>query len=212
MTTAIAQSRAEEIANSLSHALGALASAVALAFLYALSRRVGDPLVVLAYVLFGISLVLLFSASSVYHAAREPRLKKRLRVFDHASIYALIAGTYSAFCLTALRGRAGWIIFAVVWSMAAAGIILALFFTGRFKFLSTLAYIVMGWVVVFAFGKLKANLAPDALALLLGGGCLYTAGAVVYGIKRIPWNHPIWHLFVLGGAACHVLAAIKALG
>ncbi len=209
--TTTEHSGAEERANSLSHGIGAVFSLLALVVLVLSARKTGDPLIVFAYALFGASLILLFTASSVYHGAVRPALKKKLRVLDHASIYVLIAGTYSSFCLTALRGTVGWLVFGVVWSIAIAGVVLAFFFTGRFKVLSTSGYVLMGWIIVFAFGQLKANLAPEALFLLMLGGGLYTLGAVVYAIKRIPWNHPIWHLFVIGGAACHVFAALKAL-
>ena len=203
-----AYSRGEEIANAATHGLGAalsLAAAVALAW-KAASRS--DGLSLLGFALFGASLLVLFTASTVYHAAARPELRRRLRVADHASIYLLIAGTYSAYCLTALRGPVGWSIFAIIWFLAIAGLVLSILFTGRFKVLETVGYIAMGWVIIFAMVPLKRALGPASLALLFGGGLSYTAGAVVYGIKRIPWNHAIWHLFVLGGAACHVASVL----
>jgi hemolysin III len=205
-------SREEEIASSASHSLGAIAGIPAMAALLRASVRTGDGLVVMAYALFGLSLLLLFGASAAYHAVSAPELKRRLRILDHASIYVLIAGTYSTFCLTALRGATGWIIFSLIWTLAAVGVALAFFFTGRFKILSTSAYVIMGWIVAFAFAPLHAALSARSFTLLIAGGVLYTVGAVVYALKRLPWTHPIWHCFVLGGAFCHFLSALGALG
>jgi hemolysin III len=207
---AAAYPRREEIANFASHGLGALLSSSAAVLLVARASQYGDRMAVLGYLLFGLSLVLLFTASTIYHAAERPEAKRRLRVLDHASIYVLIAGTYSAFCLQALRGALGWVIFGIVWTLAVLGIVLAVFFTGRFKVLSLVGYVAMGWIIVLAWGPLQKALPAQALVFLIGGGMLYTLGAAVYAIKRIPWNHPLWHCFVLGGAACHVVAALSA--
>ena len=204
--------RGEEVANIASHGLGVLFSlAAALALvLRALAR--GDAIALLGFGIFGAALVELFSASTLYHAARDPARRRRLRVADHASIYILIAGTYSAYCLTALRGTVGWAVFALVWGLAAAGLVLAIFFTGRYKALATASYIAMGWVIIFAMVPLRQALDRGALVLLFAGGLAYTLGALVYAARRIPWNHAIWHLFVLCGAACHFASVMAILG
>jgi len=203
-----AYSRGEEAANVATHGLGAALSLAAAVVLAWRAITQGDGLSLLGFALFGASLLVLFTASTAYHASARPGLRKRLRVADHASIYLLIAGTYSAYCLTALRGPVGWAIFALIWLLAIAGLVLSILFTGRFKVLETVGYIAMGWVIIFAMVPLRRALGPASLALLFAGGLSYTGGAVVYGIKRIPWNHAIWHLFVLGGAACHVASVL----
>lgn len=204
-------SRGEEIANAASHGAGIFFSVFAFGLMLALSAGKADGIEIFALSLFGLSLITLFSASTFYHASSDPRRKSRLRIFDHASIYLLIAGTYSPFCLIFLRGATGWAIFAAVWAIAVLGVLLAFFFTGRFKILSTVSYVAMGWIIIFAFAPLSAVLPPQSLALLIAGGVVYTVGAVIYAIKRLPWNHPLWHLFVLGGAICHFLSVVLAL-
>jgi len=203
---------AEEIANAATHGLGALLSIAALVLLVRAAAAGSDGLGVLGYALFGASLILLFGASATYHGVASPRAKKRLEVLDHASIYALIAGTYSSFCLTVLRGPLGWTLFAVVWALAVAGAALKVAFINKFRLLSTLGYVAMGWLIVFAFAPLRAALPPASLNLLFAGGVAYTVGAAFYALKKVPWFHPLWHLFVLAGAACHVLSALLSMG
>jgi hemolysin III len=204
--------RREELANVISHGFGALLSIAATIILVMRARALGDGLTVLGFSLFGAGLVLLFSASTVYHASVLPSARRRLRVLDHSSIYVLIAGTYSAFCLTALRGPLGWAIFAVIWALAISGIVLALFFTGRFKALGVAAYVGMGWIIVLAIGPLRRSMGSEALTFLFAGGIAYTVGACIYALKKLRWNHPIWHVFVLAGAACHFVSALAVLG
>jgi len=200
---------AEELANTLTHGVGALASVFAAVLLVKAAIPMGG-LAVAAYSAFGAALILLFSASALYHGSSAwPELREKLRYLDHSSIYVLIAGTYTAYCLTVLRGPLGWTIFAAVWILALGGIALKLFFLGRFRILSTVGYVVMGWIIMLAFGTLKARLAPEALWLLVGGGVAYTVGSVFYAAKRMPWSHPIFHVFVLAGAACHVLSVLQ---
>lgn len=205
---AAAYSKPEEAANALTHGIGAIASIFASIVLVRAALPLGK-LALAAYSIFGASLILLFSASTLYHAATEPEQRRRLRRLDHSSIYVLIAGTYSAYCLTVLRGPLGWTIFAAVWLLALCGIGLQLFFLGRFRILSTVGYVAMGWIIVFAFGALKQRLSFDSVALLLAGGIAYTVGSIFYAVKRLPWSHPIFHLFVLAGAACHVVSVLK---
>jgi hemolysin III len=198
----------EELANTLTHGLGALASLFASVLLVKTAIPMGG-LAIAAYSVFGAALILLFSASALYHGSTRPEVREKLRYLDHSSIYVLIAGTYTAYCLTVLRGPLGWAIFAAVWILALGGIALKLFFLGRFRILSTVGYVVMGWIIMLAFGTLKARLSPESLWLLVGGGVAYTVGSIFYAAKRMPWSHPIFHVFVLAGAACHVISVLQ---
>lgn len=200
----------EELANALTHGLGAVASAAGGAVLITLAALWGDAWHVVGASVFVASLVLLYTASTVYHAvpAAWTRARQRLQVFDHCAIYVLIAGTYTPFTLVGLRGPWGWSLFAAVWALAAAGIVFKLFYTGRFTFASTMLYIGMGWLVVVAIKPMIAALPAATLAWLVAGGVAYTAGTVFYLSKRIPYAHAIWHLFVLAGSVCHFAAVL----
>jgi hemolysin III len=199
-------SLAEENLNVLSHAIGFLLSIAALIALLLRANSIGSTLVFLSFGSFGLSLIILYGTSTIYHRAKNPVLRSRLRIADHASIYLLIAGTYTPFTLITLQGRIGWSIFAVSWSMALTGIILKLFFTGKFQLLSTLLYVFMGWIIVFAIEPLIENLPAAGFNWIVAGGIAYTAGAVLYSIKRLAFNHAIFHLFVLIGSGCHFVA------
>ena len=199
-------SPAEERVNISSHAIGLLLSVAALALLVVRASSNGDAWHIVSFSIFGISLIILFAASTIYHSSRDPALRARLRVVDHASIYVLIAGTYTPFTLVTLNGTIGWTIFGITWGMALIGIVLKLFFTGRYEKVSTLMYVFMGWIIVFAIGPLIDNLSPDGLSWLVAGGIAYTVGAILYGIKQIKFNHAIFHVFVLVGAFCHFVA------
>ncbi len=199
-------SPAEERINISSHAFGLLLSIAALALLVTHATASGDVWHIVSFSIFGSSLIILFAASTIYHSARDPDLRARLRVVDHASIYVLIAGTYTPFTLVTLNGSVGWTIFAITWGMALSGIVLKLFFTGRYQLVSTLMYVFMGWIIVFAISPLIENLHPDGLSWLVAGGIAYTVGAILYGIKKIKFNHAIFHIFVLIGAFCHFMA------
>lgn len=193
----------EERINIASHAVGLLLSVIALTLLIVQARALGDGLSVFSFAVFGSSLVILYAASTWYHSTSEPQRRRRLRILDHASIYVLIAGTYTPFALITLDGTLGNAIFAVTWSLAVCGIGLKLFFTGSYKLLSTLLYVGMGWLIVFFIGPLRDNLPHDALLWLAAGGIAYTAGAVLYGFKSVKYSHAIFHLFVLLGSICH---------
>jgi hemolysin III len=199
-------SPAEERINISSHAFGLLLSIAALALLVSHATASGDVWHIVSFSIFGSSLIILFAASTIYHSARDADLRARLRVVDHASIYVLIAGTYTPFTLVTLNGSVGWTIFAITWGMAFSGIVLKLFFTGRYQLISTLMYVFMGWIIVFAISPLIDNLHPDGLSWLVAGGIAYTVGAILYGIKKIKFNHAIFHVFVLIGAFCHFMA------
>ncbi len=205
-------STGEEIANAVTHGTGAILSIAALVFLVLSAAMGGDALTIAAYSVFGSSLVLLFTMSTIYHSLRAPRAKRVFEVLDHSSIYVLIAGTYSAFCATALRGPSGLLLLVLAWSFALAGIIFKAFFIDRFRLLATLGYVVMGWLIAPFFAQVRAAMPPAAFALLAAGGAAYTLGAALYSMKRVPWLHAVWHLFVLAGAACHVVSALIMVG
>lgn len=196
----------EELANTLTHAAGVLASAAGAAVLVVLAALGGDPWRIVGTAVFGATLVLLYTASTLYHAVRSERLKARLQVFDHCAIYLLIAGTYTPFTLVGLRGGWGWSLFGVIWGLAVAGVVFKLFFTGRFPRVSTAIYVGMGWLVLVAAGPMLSRLPAATLAWLVAGGVAYTAGTVFYLSRRIPYAHAIWHLFVLAGSVFHALA------
>jgi len=196
----------EEKTNIVSHAIGVFLSVVALLLMLVRAGGSGDILKVIGAGIFGVSLIALYTASTLYHSARNPKVRARLRINDHATIYILIAGTYTPFTLVTLNGWIGWTIFSVSWGMAIAGVILKLFFTGKYNVLSTLMYIFMGWIIIFAIKPLVNNFSPEGLFWLVAGGIAYTTGAVIYSIKKIKFNHAIFHLFVLLGSFCHFIA------
>ena len=154
-------------------------------------------------IIYGLSLILLYAASTFYHSAKDTLRRRKLNIFDHAAIYVLIAGTYSPFTLIVLEGYLGWLVFFLTWSFAFIGIVVKLFFTGRFDILSTILYVFMGWQIVFVYRTLIENLATQGLQLLFLGGIFYTVGALLYSIKKIPYNHTLFHVFVLLGSLCH---------
>lgn len=203
------QSLGEEAANALTHGAGALASLVALPILVSAAAR-GAGFAAWPYLVFGLSLVALFSSSAIYHASTNPALKRRLQVLDHSSIYILIAGTYSAYSISFLGGAKGWILFGLEWAIAAGGIALNLRRAGRFRSAGAFIYIGMGWLIAPVFGEIRAALPTEAFGLLVAGGLAYTIGVAFYAIKRVPYFHAVWHLFVLAGAACHVASLLIA--
>jgi hemolysin III len=198
----------EELANVLTHGAGAVASLVGAAVLVSVAALWGDAWTVVGSAVFGATLVLLYTASTLYHAAHSPAVKARLKVLDHCAIYLLIAGSYTPFTLNGLRGGWGWSLFGVVWTLAVAGTVFKLFFTGRFPRLSTATYIAMGWLAVIAIVPMVQRLPAETLGWMVAGGVIYTAGTVFYHNRRIRYAHAIWHLFVIGGSACHFAAVL----
>lgn len=196
----------EELANTVTHGVGAVVSLVAGVALIALAAMGGDPWRIVGASVFSASLVLLYTASAVYHGAPGGPAKFRLEIADHCAIFVLIAGTYTPFTLVSLRGAWGWGLFSVIWGLAVAGVALKLVFATRFALLSTLIYIAMGWLVVVAAGPMIQALPLTTLLLLVAGGVTYTAGTLFYHNHRIPFAHAIWHLFVIAGSALHYLA------
>ena len=196
----------EEKLNIWSHAFGIFLSIIALVLLIIKALQQDNIWMMISFPIFGVSLILLYLASTLYHASKEPQKRFKLKVFDHAAIYVLIAGSYTPFTLVSLNGETGWLIFSMVWVMAFTGIILKLFFTGRFKVVSTAMYVLMGWLIVFYFQDLTASLHEKGVFYLILGGVLYTIGAILYSIKKIKFNHAIFHFFVLAGSFCHFLS------
>ncbi len=192
----------------LTHAAGGLLSAVGLTLLVIFASSAGDARRIVAVSIFGASLVLMYFASTCYHSVRSPRTKRLLRIVDHAAIYVLIAGTYTPILLVSMRGVWGWSLFGVVWGLAVAGVILKLFFVDRFAIASTTMYVAMGWLVVIAAKPLLASLPLPGVIWLLAGGLCYTGGVAFYLWDRLPFNHAIWHLFVIAGSVCHFLAVL----
>lgn len=206
-----AYSVGEEIANAVTHGLGTVLSIVAFTVLVVFGARSGDTLKLVSAIIFGTTLVLLYTASTLYHSFPWPRVKHVFKILDHAGIYLLIAGTYTPFTLVTLEGEGGWRLFALVWTLAIAGIAVEAVWVNRPGWLSALIYLGMGWLAVLMMGPLRENLAPVGLWLLVAGGLAYTLGTLFYVTKRVPYMHAVWHVFVLAGSACHVLAVMLAV-
>lgn len=201
------QTKFEEQLNAWSHGLGALLGIAGLILLIAYnSHKTNWSL--FGVIVYGLSIIILFTASTIYHAVKGEQLKHYFRVLDHISIYLLIAGTYTPVLLISLEGSLGWPLFWAVWGIALFGVVLKLFFTGRFEVFSTLLYLVMGWLIVFDFSNLAETIGSDGVLWLFAGGLFYTVGILFYAIDRIPYNHVIWHFFVLAGAISHFLMVL----
>jgi hemolysin III len=196
----------EEKTNIISHAIGLALSVIGTLLMLFRASGSGDILHIIGAGIFGASLIALYAASTFYHSAKDPKVRTRLRIVDHATIYLLIAGTYTPFTLITLKGWVGWTVFGVSWGMAACGVVLKLFFTGRYNVLSTLMYILMGWIIIFAIKPLVNSFSIDGIFWLIAGGLAYTTGAIIYSIKKIPFNHAIFHMFVLLGSFCHFIS------
>jgi hemolysin III len=198
----------EEIANSITHGIGAALSIAALVILVALAARQRDAWRIVAFSIYGVSLILLYLASTLYHGIQHPGAKRVFRIFDHAAIFLLIAGTYTPFLLIRMRGGWGWSLFGIVWGLAATGIVFKAVFIGRLKKLSVAVYVLMGWLIVVALKPLLTAVPKTGVVLLGIGGLLYTVGIVFYSWKSVRFSHMVWHLFVLGGSACHFFAIL----
>ncbi len=202
------QSLGEEIANAITHGIGLILAVVGLVVLVARAAAVGDAVHIVSASVFGATLVTLYLSSTLYHSVQTPRVKRWLRVFDHTAIYLLIAGTYTPLTLLALRGSWGWSLFGVVWGLALVGILYKLLAFGRFEKLSLVLYLAMGWLSVIAIKPIIHAVPPEGLALLAAGGLAYTFGVIFYVLQRRRFFHTVWHLFVMGGSACHFAAVL----
>lgn len=205
-TPGAAYSALEEWLNSASHGVAALLSCVGMVVLIVEASLLADPWKIVSVSIYGASLLLMYLASTAYHAVSDAIIKRRLKVVDHCAIFLLIAGTYTPFLLVNLRANGGWWLFGVIWALAAFGIAKQLLFGQRFKALEVGTYLLMGWLIVFASASLGDHVSAQAIWLLVAGGIVYTSGVAFYLIKRIPYNHAIWHLFVFGGSVCHFFA------
>lgn len=207
---------ADEGANVLTHGIGLVGALVAAVALILIASLRGDAWEIVGASVFGTTLVTLYAASTLYHASahfgRRPEVQARLKVFDHAAIYLLIAGSYTPFLIDELRGGWGWSLLGVIWGLAVAGIGFKLVYTTRFRRLSTLVYIAMGWLILIALGPMLQELAPVTLIWLAAGGVAYTVGTLFYHGDRMPYAHAIWHLFVVAGSACHAVAVGTLVG
>lgn len=198
--------KAEEKLNVITHGMGFLMSVPALVLLVVRTALNGTALHIVSAAIYGSSLVILYFASTAFHLAKDQKTRNRLNIFDHASIFLLIAGTYTPFALVTLHGSWGWSIFGVIWGLAIVGIILKLFYTGHFNLLSTILYVLMGWIMIIAIVPLVRALPVGGLMWLLAGGISYTVGAVFFLLNKWPFNHALFHVFVLMGSICHFVA------
>ncbi|AJQ29530.1 MULTISPECIES: PAQR family membrane homeostasis protein TrhA [Pelosinus] len=196
----------EEVMNAVTHGIGTLLAVAGLVLLTVLAYLHGDIWHIVSFSIYGTTLVLLYLASTLYHSFTNERIKRIFKILDHSAIYLLIAGTYTPFTLVPLHGVLGWTVFGVVWGLAMIGIVLKIFFAGRFNIISTLCYLGMGWFIVFAIKPLIATVPALGMTWLLVGGLFYTLGSIFYLWKKIPYNHAIWHLFVLAGSISHFIA------
>jgi hemolysin III len=198
------QTQQEEKWNAITHGIGAFLGLVGLLLLI-LKDTNKTSYSLFSVIIYGISIIILFTASTAYHSIKNEKRKHSFRIIDHISIYLLIAGTYTPVLLITLEQSLGWVLFAVVWGIAAFGVVLKLFFTGKFETFSTVLYLVMGWLIVFDFSTLSSVMETNGVYLLAVGGLAYTVGIIFYAVEKIPYNHVIWHFFVLAGAISHFL-------
>lgn len=203
----------EERLHSISHAIGAVLSLVGMVVLLVVASLAthADPWKIVSLGLYGTTLVLLYTASTLYHGISHRRWKQRFQLFDHCAIYLLIAGTYTPFLLVNMRGTTGWILFITVWSLALVGITCILLWPQRFSILRVAIYLFMGWMIVLASEEMAASLSTTGIVLLAAGGITYTLGVIFYAVRAIPYNHAIWHLFVIAGSVCHYFAVYSAV-
>jgi hemolysin III len=201
----------EEISNSITHGIGALLSVAALVILIIFASLYGNAWHIVSFTLFGVTMVLLYTSSTLVHALPHGRGKDFFEIMDHSSIYFFIAGTYTPFLFLAVDGWISWTLFGIVWGLAIGGTVFKAFFVKKFLFTSTMLYVVMGWLIVFAWNDLVSNLHSHALILLVIGGLSYTVGAIFYMWKLFKHHHAVWHVFVLCGTICHFFAVLYLL-
>ncbi len=211
MVNTYVYSRREELVNAITHGLGAIFSLVALVLLVVFASLKGTAWHVVSYSIYGTTMLILYTSSTLVHAFPEGKLKDLFETFDHSSIYLFIAGTYTPILLTLLRSPLGWALFGVVWGMAVGGVVFKAFYTKRFVFFSTFGYIAMGWLIVFMWKPLVMAAGPESIRLLVVGGLCYTLGSVFYVWRGFPHHHAIWHLFVLAGTVTHFAAILFML-
>ncbi|MGM0832285.1 MAG: PAQR family membrane homeostasis protein TrhA [Pseudomonadota bacterium] len=203
----------EEWWHSVTHGVGAVLSLVGMVVLLVVASLAAhvDPWKIASLSLYGTTLVLLYTASTFYHGISHRRWKRRFQLLDHCAIYLLIAGTYTPFLLVNMRGTTGWVLFIAVWSLALVGIGFLLLWPQRFSVLRVAIYLLMGWMIVLASREMAASLSVTGITLLATGGIIYTLGVIFYAVRAIPYNHAIWHLFVMAGSVCHYIAVYSAV-
>lgn len=197
--------------NSITHGIGALLSIAALVLLIIFASLYGNAWHITSFTIFGVTMVLLYTSSTLLHALPPGRAKDFFEIMDHTSIYFFIAGTYTPFLFIAVGGWVGWTLFGIVWGMAVGGAVFKSFFVKKYLFISTILYVIMGWLIVFAWKDVMANLHPTGFILLAAGGICYTVGAVFYMWQWFKHHHAVWHVFVLGGTVCHFFAVLYLL-
>ncbi|MCM3131949.1 hemolysin III family protein [Paenibacillus polysaccharolyticus] len=208
MANTYTYSRREEVANAVTHGIGAALSVAALVLLIVFSSMKGTAWHVVSFTIYGITMLMLYTNSTLVHALKEGKAKDLFEFFDHSSIYLFIAGTYTPFLFVAVRGTLGWTLFGVIWGIALAGVIFKAFFTKKFLFMSTIFYIAMGWLIVIAWQPLVSAIPTGGIVLLVAGGLMYTLGTLFYVWRGFPFHHAIWHLFVLAGSILHFFAVL----
>ena len=208
MSQSRAWSLGEEVAHSVTHGIGLLAAVAGLVALVILAAATRDPWRITSCAIYATTLVLLYAASTLYHALSATRARDVLRVLDHSAIFLLIAGTYTPFALVSLRGPWGWTLLAIVWSLAVVGVAAKAVYGTRWPVISTVLYLAMGWTVVIAVKPLLTHVPPAGIAWLVAGGLAYTGGVVFYAWTRLRYSHAIWHVFVLAGSVCHYIAVV----
>lgn len=192
-----------EIANAITHGLGAGLSVATLVLLIVAAAAYGDAWHIVSFSVYGATLVILYLCSTLYHSFQSTTVKRFFRIMDHSAVFLLIAGTYTPFTLVILRGALGWTLFGIIWGLAISGIVFKAFLVERLAVISTVFYLLMGWLIIVSIKPLLETLPPGGLYLLLAGGILYTAGIFFYARTRNLFNHTVWHVFVLGGSICH---------
>ncbi|WP_100404850.1 PAQR family membrane homeostasis protein TrhA [Bacillus solitudinis] len=196
-------SKSEEIANAITHGVGAILSIAALVLLIVFSSIYGNALHVISFTIFGVTMLTLYVSSTMLHSLPAGKVKNLFEILDHASIYLFIAGTYTPIMLIVVQGKLGWTLFGVIWGLALIGIIFKAYFVKRFLFMSTIFYIIMGWLVIFAIKPIIEALSTVGITFLVAGGLCYTIGTVFYVWRGFKFHHAVWHLFVLAGSTCH---------
>jgi hemolysin III len=203
------QSLGEEIANSITHGTGVGLSIAALVILVVFAARLGDAWKVVGFSIYGAMLIIMFLSSTLYHAFQQPMVKRFFRILDHSCICLLIAGTYTPITIGVMRGGWGWTLFGLIWGLTLLVINLQIFAMHKLKWMSTVLYIIMGCLIVIAVRPLMAKAPAGLMTWMLIGGACYLLGVIFYAWKKLPWHHPIWHLFVLGGAICHFFGMLQ---
>lgn len=205
------QSLGEEIANSITHGIGVGLSIAALVILVIFAARISDVWKVVSFSIYGATMIALFMASTLYHAFPQPKVKKFFHILDHSSIFLLIAGTYTPITIGTMRGGWGWTMFGIIWGLTLVGICLKIFAMSKLKWVSTIVYLAMGWLIIIAIKPLMSVVSKTVLMWMAIGGLCYSLGVIFYIAKKLPYHHAIWHLFVLGGAISHFFGMLSLL-